>query len=88
MPYFFSDQYDLGTEYVGHVGPDGYDEVVVRGDLTASFTALWLRNGAVMAGMHANDWDATEHLRRVLDADDLDLEQVRDPSVPLDQLGR
>jgi 3-phenylpropionate/trans-cinnamate dioxygenase ferredoxin reductase subunit len=34
-PYFFTDQYDLGMEYVGHVGPDGYDEVVIRGDLAA-----------------------------------------------------
>ncbi len=33
QPYFFTDQYDLGMEYVGHVGPDGYDEVVIRGDI-------------------------------------------------------
>ena len=32
LPYFFTDQYDLGMEYVGSVGPDGYDEVVLRGD--------------------------------------------------------
>ena len=33
LPYFFTDQYDLGMEYVGDVGPDGYDEVVLRGDV-------------------------------------------------------
>lgn len=89
LRYFFSDQYDLGMEYVGHAGPDGYDEVVLRGDLSAMvFTALWLRDGAVLAGMQANDWDATGHLRRVLDAEHLDLEQVRDTAVPLDRLAR
>jgi 3-phenylpropionate/trans-cinnamate dioxygenase ferredoxin reductase subunit len=31
-PYFFTDQYDMGMEYVGSVGPGGADEVVVRGD--------------------------------------------------------
>ncbi len=31
LPYFFSDQYDLGMEYVGDSRPD--DTVVIRGDL-------------------------------------------------------
>ena len=66
QPYFFTDQYDLGMEYVGHVGPDGYDEVVVRGDLAGArvFRALWLKGGRVVAGMHANDWDAIDHAAR------------------------
>ena len=32
VPYFFTDQYDLGMEYAGYVEPGGYDQVVVRGD--------------------------------------------------------
>jgi 3-phenylpropionate/trans-cinnamate dioxygenase ferredoxin reductase subunit len=64
QPYFFTDQYDLGMEYVGHVGADGYDEVVLRGDLgTRVFTAFWLRRGRVVAGMHANDWDASDSVK-------------------------
>ena len=44
LPYFFTDQYDLGMEYVGSVGPDGYDEVVLRGDTKGrTFTAFWLQ---------------------------------------------
>ena len=67
LPYFFSDQYDLGMEYVGHVGREGADEVVVRGDLEARvFTALWIRAGRVVAGMHANDWDAIGPIREVV----------------------
>jgi 3-phenylpropionate/trans-cinnamate dioxygenase ferredoxin reductase subunit len=61
LPYFFTDQYDLGMEYVGYSA--SYDEVVVRGDTTAAFTAYWLRGGVVVAAMHANDWDAIETIR-------------------------
>jgi 3-phenylpropionate/trans-cinnamate dioxygenase ferredoxin reductase subunit len=86
QPYFFTDQYDLGMEYVGHVGRDGYDEVVVRGDLAGArvFSALWLQGGRVVAGMHANDWDAIDHLRAVVGTEATG--RVRDPSVPLADL--
>src|SRR5699024_891939 len=48
LPYFFTDQYDLGMEYVGDA--TGYDDVVLRGDVAGRvFTAFWLRRGAVVA---------------------------------------
>jgi NADPH-dependent 2,4-dienoyl-CoA reductase/sulfur reductase-like enzyme len=62
-PYFFTDQYDLGMEYTGHVGPSGYDMVAIEGDTSAAFQAFWLRHGTVMAAMHANDWDASDRIR-------------------------
>ena len=49
LPYFFTDQYDLGMEYVGYASAD--DDVVVRGDLDArEFVALWLREGGWSPG--------------------------------------
>ena len=68
MPYFYTDQYDVGMEYVGHVGPDGYDDVVLCGDTAPgqAFTAFWLRDGLVLAGMHVNDWEVADALRRVV----------------------
>ncbi|MBF4766276.1 FAD-dependent oxidoreductase [Nocardioides agariphilus] len=67
LPYFFSDQYDLGMEYLGNVGPDGYDRVVLRGTPDkGTFTAFWLREGRVLAGMHANDWDAMDAIRHIV----------------------
>jgi len=70
MPYFFTDQYDLGMEYVGNAGAD--DEVVVHGDLDGlQFRAFWLRDGRVVAAMHANDWDATDDLRAAVASGDL-----------------
>lgn len=70
LPYFFTDQYDLGMEYVGHAGAE--DEVVVRGDLDGRvFRAFWLRDGRVVAAMHANDWDATDDLRAAVESGEL-----------------
>ncbi|WP_036553551.1 NAD(P)/FAD-dependent oxidoreductase [Nocardioides insulae] len=67
LPYFFTDQYDMGIEYVGSVGPDGYDEVAIRGDdLVAGLSALWIKDGVIVAGMHANDWDAIDDLRALV----------------------
>ncbi|HET6969295.1 MAG TPA: FAD-dependent oxidoreductase [Ornithinibacter sp.] len=70
MPYFFTDQYDLGMEYVGHASAD--DDVVVHGDLAGrEFRAFWTREGRVVAAMHANDWDATDDLRAAVETGDL-----------------
>ena len=81
-PYFFTDQYDLGMEYVGHVGPDGYDDVVIRGDLPSRvFTALWIKDDRVVAGMHCNDWDAIDPIRSWVGREATDA--VRDASAPL-----
>lgn len=85
QPYFFTDQYDVGVEYVGSVGPDGYDSVVVRGDsLVDGLTALWISGGVVVAGMQANDWDATDVIRGLVGQDAP--AKVSDPSVALGDL--
>jgi 3-phenylpropionate/trans-cinnamate dioxygenase ferredoxin reductase component len=84
LPYFFTDQYDLGMEYVGHVAPEGYDEVVLRGDPAGVFTAFWVAGGRIAAAMHANDWDATPSLRAIVGSDRVDLDALRDPRVPLE----
>jgi 3-phenylpropionate/trans-cinnamate dioxygenase ferredoxin reductase subunit len=87
LPYFFTDQYDLGMEYVGHVGPEGYDEVVIRGDVPGLvFAAFWLARGRVVAGMQVNDWDAMDAVRRVVAAGDVDVRALRDPATSWDQL--
>ncbi len=67
MPYFFTDQYDLGMEYVGSIGPGGYDRVDIDGDTDVAgggaFRAYWVADGTVVAAMHANDWDASDEIR-------------------------
>ncbi|MEK2493399.1 FAD-dependent oxidoreductase [Kitasatospora purpeofusca] len=85
VPYFFSDQYDLGMEYVGWVEPGGYDRVVFRGDVKArEFIAFWLSEGKVLAGMNVNIWDVTDPIRTLIRSGRvIDPTRLADPEVPL-----
>jgi 3-phenylpropionate/trans-cinnamate dioxygenase ferredoxin reductase subunit len=85
QPFFYTDQYDLGMEYVGHVADPAAADVVVRGDeQTRVVSILWIADGQVAAGMHLNDWDAMDPLRALVGQEATD--RVRDPSVPLADL--
>jgi 3-phenylpropionate/trans-cinnamate dioxygenase ferredoxin reductase subunit len=86
VPYFFSDQYDVGMEYSGLAGAD--DEVVFRGDpATREFIAFWLRDGAVVAGMNVNVWDVTGPIQDLIQSGEhVDVARLRDPGVPLDHV--
>jgi 3-phenylpropionate/trans-cinnamate dioxygenase ferredoxin reductase component len=88
LPYFFTDQYDLGMEYTGYVEPGGYDQVVFRGDTAArEFIAFWLRDNRVLAGMNVNVWDVTEQIKTlVLSGASVDPARLADPDTPLDDL--
>lgn len=88
LPYFFSDQYDLGMEYVGH--GDGTDAVVVRGDRDArEFVAFWHRDGIVTAAMNVNVWDVVDDLKAIVEArTPVDPARLADPDVPLGELVR
>ncbi|MEJ2863207.1 NAD(P)/FAD-dependent oxidoreductase [Actinomycetospora flava] len=85
LPYFFTDQYDLGMEYTGYVAPGEYDEVVVRGDLgSREFVAFWLAGGRVLAGMNVNIWDVTDPIARLVRLEEsFDRGRHADPAVPL-----
>jgi len=65
VPYFFSDQYDLGMEYSGYA--PSADRVVFRGDpARREFIAFWLKGGRVLAGMNVNVWDVTEQIQALI----------------------
>ncbi len=83
LPYFFTDQYDLGMEYVGD-GSDA-DEVVLRGDVAGrEFVAFWLRDGRVRAGMNVNVWDVGDDVKALIASDlPVDTTRLADSSVPL-----
>ncbi|HEX8123307.1 MAG TPA: FAD-dependent oxidoreductase [Solirubrobacteraceae bacterium] len=67
IPYFYSDQYDVGMEYSGWAPV--WDEVVIEGDVEArEFLAFWLRDGRVVAGMNVNVWDVAERVQEVVRA--------------------
>ncbi len=86
IPYFYSDQYDVGMEYSGYA-PD-WDQVVFRGERDAGrFIAFWLRDGRVLAGMNVNVWDVTEHVQALIRANQpVDVGKLTDVDTPLDSL--
>nr|WP_202447074.1 FAD-dependent oxidoreductase [Streptomyces sp. SID5468] len=85
VPYFFTDQYDLGMEFSGHAAPGSYDQVVCRGDVgKRQFIAFWLADGRVQAAMNVNVWDVTDQLQRLIGSRrTVDPERLADPAVPL-----
>ncbi|MFE2286964.1 NAD(P)/FAD-dependent oxidoreductase [Streptomyces sp. NPDC059443] len=88
VPYFFSDQYDVGLEYSGYAPVGGYDQVLIRGDVgKREFIAFWLSDGRVLAGMNVNVWDVTEHIQALIRSKvPVDRERLADPTVPLSSL--
>src|SRR5215475_9702252 len=88
VPYFYSDQYDLGMECAGLPSPGYYDEVLYRGDPAAlEFIAFWLSGGAVIAGMNVNVWDVNDDIQALIRSGrQVDTGRLADPSVPLADL--
>jgi len=89
LPYFFTDQFDLGMEYVGYAPHDSYDRVVVRGDFAArEFLAFWLdADNHVLAGMNVNIWDVTDQIKQLVSSSaPVDPDRLADPGVPLTDL--
>ena len=83
IPYFYSDQYDLGMEYTGWASPA--DRLVVRGSLAdRQFVAFWLADGRVVAGMNANVWDVAKPIEKLIRSRAVvDPDALADPSVPI-----
>jgi len=88
VPYFFSDQYDLGMETAGLPEPGTYDEVIFRGDKeSGEFIAFWLADGTVVAGMNVNVWDVNEDIQALIRSEALiDPDRLSDPDTPLSDL--
>jgi 3-phenylpropionate/trans-cinnamate dioxygenase ferredoxin reductase subunit len=86
LPYFYSDQYDLGMEYNGYASD--WDRVVVRkGASVLEFIAFWLKDGRVLAGMNANVWDQGDAIKALVRGGaTVDTDRLADPSVPLADL--
>jgi 3-phenylpropionate/trans-cinnamate dioxygenase ferredoxin reductase subunit len=86
IPYFFSDQYEVGMEYSGYA--TAWDEVVFRGDRDAGeFVAFWLQGGRVVAGMNVNVWDVNQHVQALIRSrQPVDVAALTDPDTPLESL--
>jgi 3-phenylpropionate/trans-cinnamate dioxygenase ferredoxin reductase subunit len=86
LPYFFSDQYEVGMEYSGFARD--WDRVVFRGNpASREFIAFWISDERVVAGMNVNVWDVNDPIRRLIgERVTVDDRRLADPDVPIDQL--
>jgi 3-phenylpropionate/trans-cinnamate dioxygenase ferredoxin reductase subunit len=86
IPYFFSDQYDVGMEYSGYAPT--WDEVVFRGDpASGAFIAFWLKDGRLAAGMNVNTWDVNAAIAAIVASQKpIDADRLRDPDIELAQV--
>lgn len=67
LPFFFSDQYDLGMEYTGWVDADrGYDVVVAGSVRKRELVAFWVRDDRIVAGMAVNVWDQVDRIKDLI----------------------
>jgi NADPH-dependent 2,4-dienoyl-CoA reductase/sulfur reductase-like enzyme len=85
LPYFYSDQYDLGMEYIGHAAPGAYARVVTRGDVGArEFVAFWLDgDDRILAAMNVNVWDVLDEIKPLIAGRAVvDVGKLADPDTP------
>ena len=88
VPYFFSDQYDLGMECAGLPLPGSYDEVVYRGDSTSQqYIAFWLHKSHLIAGMNVNVWDVNDEIASLISSGKtMDPARLADSNIPLSEV--
>jgi 3-phenylpropionate/trans-cinnamate dioxygenase ferredoxin reductase component len=86
VPYFFSDQYDVGMEYAGYA--TDWDEVVFRGDpASREFLAFWVKGDVVLAGMNVGVWDVNDDIQALVRSRrPIDRRRLVDPGVPVGDL--
>jgi 3-phenylpropionate/trans-cinnamate dioxygenase ferredoxin reductase subunit len=88
VPYFYSDQYDLGMECAGLPSPGSYDQIAYRGaPASGEFIAFWLSRGTVIAGMNVNVWDVNDDIQSLIrSARPIDQSRLTNPDIPLPDL--
>jgi 3-phenylpropionate/trans-cinnamate dioxygenase ferredoxin reductase subunit len=88
IPYFYTDQFDLGMEYSGYPPLTVGATVVLRGNKSArEFIAFWVADGIVVAGMNLNVWDVNETVQKIIRSGRVvDVARLADPSVDLESL--
>jgi 3-phenylpropionate/trans-cinnamate dioxygenase ferredoxin reductase subunit len=86
VPYFYSDQYDLGMEYSGVATT--WDQIVYRGDRDKrEVIVFWLDEGRVVAGMNVNVWGVTDQIAALVKSKrPVDPKELADPGVDLGTL--
>lgn len=85
LPYFFTDQYDLGMELNGFIEPPNADKFVIRGDQSKrEFMVFWLDGRRITAAMSINVWESADPVRELIRGRyDADIDMLQDMNVSL-----
>lgn len=88
IPYFYTDQFDLGMEYSGFGALTKDAELVIRGSLEKrEFIAFWVLDGRVVAGMNVNIWDVQDTIKELISSQrNIDTLKLADPQTPLEAI--
>ncbi|MFC5932060.1 NAD(P)/FAD-dependent oxidoreductase [Cryobacterium melibiosiphilum] len=88
IPYFYTDQFDIGMEYSGFGPLARGADVVYRGDRAGrEFIAFWVTGGKVVAGMNVNIWDVNEAVQGIIRrGNQVDHAKLANADVPLESL--
>lgn len=88
IPYFYTDQFDLGMEYSGYAALTKDAEIVVRGSLESrEFVAFWVLEGRVVAGMNVNVWDVQDAIKELISSRRIvDTQALADPQTPFEAI--
>jgi 3-phenylpropionate/trans-cinnamate dioxygenase ferredoxin reductase subunit len=88
IPYFYTDQYDLGMELSGYAPLMADAELVIRGELASrEYIAFWMREDRVVGGMNVNVWDVNEKVQDLVRSHKrVDPAELADPRTPLEEL--
>jgi 3-phenylpropionate/trans-cinnamate dioxygenase ferredoxin reductase component len=88
IPYFYTDQYDLGMELSGFPPLMADARIVIRGDVDRrEFIAFWVAGDRVVGGMNVNVWDVNEGIQRLIRTGaEIDETTLADADVPLDDV--
>ncbi|MCG2622749.1 FAD-dependent oxidoreductase [Arthrobacter sp. I2-34] len=87
IPYFYTDQFDIGMEYSGFF-PWATSVPVIRGNPeNMEFIAFWLRDSKVVAGMNVNVWDVQDAIQDLIrSARPVSVAELSDPAKELTSL--
>jgi 3-phenylpropionate/trans-cinnamate dioxygenase ferredoxin reductase subunit len=85
LPYFYSDQYELNAQYVGHVPPGARHQTVLRGGSDPrQLVALWVADGLLLAGMVVGADDELPAITALIRSGrPVDISALRDPGRPI-----
>ena len=88
IPYFYTDQFDLGMELSGFPPLMKDASLVIRGDLaTREFIVFWMQGARVVGGMNVNIWDVNETVQQLIRSGaGVDPRALADTEVALDSL--